>query len=57
MLKGSIVALITPFDNGSLSEERLYQINQLSFKNGTNGLFPEELLVNHQLYLITNTKK
>ena len=32
MLKGSIVALITPFDGENLSEDRLYKNNKLSFR-------------------------
>ena len=40
MLKGSIVALITPFDNGSLSEESYIKLIDYHLKNGTNGVVP-----------------
>ena len=40
MLKGSIVALITPFDNDSLSEESYIKLIDYHLKNGTNGVVP-----------------
>ena len=40
MLKGSIVALITPFDNGSLSESDYVKIINYHLENGTNGVVP-----------------
>ena len=40
MLKGSIVALITPFDNGDLSEDAYVKLIDYHLKNGTNGLVP-----------------
>ena len=40
MLKGSIVALITPFDNDNLSEEGYVNLINYHLKNGTNGLVP-----------------
>ena len=40
MLKGSIVALITPFDNGDLSEDAYVQLIDYHLKNGTNGIVP-----------------
>ena len=40
MLKGSIVALITPFDNGSLSEKDYVKLINYHLKNGTNGIVP-----------------
>ena len=40
MLKGSIVALITPFDNGNLSESDYTKLINYHLVNGTNGLVP-----------------
>ena len=40
MLKGSIVALITPFDNDNLSEESYIKLINYHLDNGTNGLVP-----------------
>ena len=40
MLKGSIVALITPFDNGDLSEDAYIKLIDYHLKNGTNGVVP-----------------
>ena len=40
MLKGSIVALITPFDNGKLSESDYTKLINYHLENGTNGVVP-----------------
>ena len=40
MLKGSIVDLITPFDNGNLSEKDFVELINYHLKNGTNGVVP-----------------
>ena len=40
MLKGSIVALITPFDDGDLSEDAYVKLIDYYLKNGTNGVVP-----------------
>ena len=40
MLKGSIVALITPFDDGDLSEDAYVKLIDYHLKNGTNGIVP-----------------
>ena len=40
MLKGSIVALITPFDNGELSEDAYIKLINYHLKNRTNGVVP-----------------
>jgi len=40
MLKGSIVAIITPFDNGDLSEDAYVKLIDYHLKNGTNGVVP-----------------
>ena len=40
MLKGSIVALITPFDNGDLSEDGYVKLINYHLQNGTNGVVP-----------------
>ncbi len=40
MLKGSIVALITPFKNNALNEEVYRKLIHYHIKNGTNGIVP-----------------
>ena len=40
MLKGSIVALITPFKNNKLDEEQYVRLIHHHLKNGTSGLVP-----------------
>ncbi len=40
MLKGSIVALITPFKNDNLDEETYKQLIDYHLKNGTSGVVP-----------------
>ncbi len=40
MLKGSIVALITPFKDDSLDEENYIKLIHYHLKNGTNGIVP-----------------
>jgi 4-hydroxy-tetrahydrodipicolinate synthase len=40
MLKGSIVALITPFKGDSLDEENYIKLIDYHLKNGTNGIVP-----------------
>ena len=40
MLKGSIVALITPFKDDSLNEDNYIQLIDYHLKNGTNGIVP-----------------
>jgi 4-hydroxy-tetrahydrodipicolinate synthase len=40
MLKGSIVALITPFKDGSLNEDNYIKLIDYHLKNGTNGIVP-----------------
>ena len=40
MLKGSIVALITPFKNDSLDEDTYRRLIDYHLKNGTNGVVP-----------------
>ena len=40
MLKGSIVALITPFNNESLSESDYVKLINYHLENGTNGIVP-----------------
>ena len=40
MLKGSIVALITPFENNSLNEDVYRQLIHYHLENGTNGVVP-----------------
>ena len=40
MLKGSIVALITPFKDDNLDQESYRKIIDYHLKNGTNGIVP-----------------
>ena len=40
MLKGSIVALITPFKDDSLNEDNYIKLIDYHLKNGTNGIVP-----------------
>ena len=40
MLKGSIVALITPFKNNTLNEDVYRKLIHYHLKNGTNGIVP-----------------
>ena len=40
MLKGSIVALITPFKDNSLDEDNYIKLIDYHLKNGTNGIVP-----------------
>jgi 4-hydroxy-tetrahydrodipicolinate synthase len=40
MLKGSIVALITPFKDDSLNDENYIKLIDYHLKNGTNGIVP-----------------
>ena len=40
MLKGSIVALITPFDGENLSEDNYIKLINYHLQNGTNGVVP-----------------
>ena len=40
MLKGSIVAIVTPFKNGKVDETKLKELVEFQIKNGTNGIVP-----------------
>ena len=40
MLRGSIVALITPFKNDGLDEDTYRKLIDYHLKNGTNGVVP-----------------
>ena len=40
MFKGSIVAIITPFKNGKLDEEKYISLIHYHLKNGTSGIVP-----------------
>jgi len=53
MFKGSIVAIITPFKNGKLDEERYISLINYHLKNGTSGIVPagttgESPTLNHE---------
>lgn len=40
MFKGSLVALVTPFKNGNLDENKLRDLVEFQVKNGTSGIVP-----------------
>ena len=40
MFKGSIVAIVTPFKNGKVDEEKLRELIDFQIKNGTSGIVP-----------------
>jgi len=40
MFQGSFVALITPFKNGKVDEEKLRELVEFHIQNGTNGIVP-----------------
>src|SRR5512138_1380999 len=40
MFKGSIVAIVTPFKNGEIDEERLRELVEFQIENGTDGIVP-----------------
>ena len=40
MFKGSFVALVTPFKDGKIDEEKFRELIEFQIKNGTNGLVP-----------------
>lgn len=40
MFEGSLVALITPFKDGAIDEERLRQLVEYQIENGTDGIVP-----------------
>ena len=40
MFKGSIVAIVTPFRNGKVDEEKLSNLIEFQIKNGTSGIVP-----------------
>ena len=40
MLKGSIVAIVTPFKNGQVDEQKLKKLVEFHIENGTNAIVP-----------------
>jgi len=40
MFKGSIVAIVTPFKNGTVNEGKLRELVEFQVKSGTNGIVP-----------------
>jgi len=40
MFKGSIVAIVTPFKNGKIDENKLRELIEFQIKNGTSGIVP-----------------
>ena len=40
MFKGSIVAIVTPFNNGAVDEEKLRELVEFQIVNGTDGIVP-----------------
>ena len=57
MLKGSIVALITPFDGENLSTDVYKNLINYHLENGTNGIVPGGTTESHLHYLIMSTKR
>jgi len=53
MFKGSFVAIVTPFKNGKIDEEKFRDLIEFQIKNGTNGIVPagctgEAATLNHE---------
>jgi len=40
MLKGAIIAIVTPFKNGQVDEEKLRDLIEFQIENGTDGIVP-----------------
>ncbi|MBC8436354.1 MAG: dihydrodipicolinate synthase family protein, partial [Candidatus Omnitrophica bacterium] len=40
MFSGSIVAIVTPFKNGKLDENKLKELVEFQLKNGSSGIVP-----------------
>lgn len=40
MFRGSLVAIVTPFENGRLNEKRFKSLIEFQIKNGTSGIVP-----------------
>ncbi|MDQ5985685.1 MAG: 4-hydroxy-tetrahydrodipicolinate synthase [Syntrophus sp. SKADARSKE-3] len=40
MLKGAIIAIVTPFKNGQVDEEKLRELIEFQIENGTDGIVP-----------------
>lgn len=40
MLKGAIIAIVTPFKNGRVDEEKLRELIEFQIENGTDGIVP-----------------
>ena len=40
MFKGSIVAIVTPFRNGKVDEQKLRDLIEFQIKNGSSGIVP-----------------
>lgn len=40
MFRGAIVAIVTPFKNGEIDEERLRELIEFQLENGTDGIVP-----------------
>src|SRR3989338_5766819 len=40
MFNGSIVAIVTPFSNGKIDENKLRELIEFQIKNGTSGIVP-----------------
>ncbi len=40
MLKGAFVAIVTPFKNGEIDEERMRELIEFQIENGTHGIVP-----------------
>ena len=40
MFKGSIVAIVTPFNNGAVDEEKLRELVEFQISDGTDAIVP-----------------
>lgn len=40
MFKGAFVAIVTPFKNGEVDEERFRELIEFQIENGTHGIVP-----------------
>ena len=54
MFKGSITALVSPFNNGKLDIEAYEKHIDFQIQGGSNGIVPCGTQVSRQLYLMMN---
>ena len=54
MFKGSIVAIVTPFNNGAVDEQKLRELVDFQIDNGTDGIVPAAPPANLPLWIMTS---